>query len=268
MRPQEQIEANGAGVSSRNSARRTKIIVISMPNALDRRTRFAERAEGGAVPWEFFQAHSELHASLTYDETEALLSHGRLLRPGELGCYSSHYAAWSQLLADDVDQYVILEDDVIVDWEYLRKIIESDLTSLKIDYLRLYYKFPVRQIVVVNGFIDRSKSLVELADHAYGTQGYLITKAAASKLLAHCRIVRRPIDDEMDRTWAHGVRNLCVFPFPLIEESGASMIGASRFERTVLPARLRLRRRIRRFVERMRLRKAKALLRLRHALAH
>ena len=259
---------NGDGDGRANPPRRTKIIVISMPNATDRRRRFAERAEGCSVPWAFFQAYSELHTSLRYDETEALLSHGRLLRPGELGCYSSHYAAWAQLLADDVDQYVILEDDVIVDWEYLRRIIESDLTSLKIDYLRLYYKYPVRQIVVLNGFVDRSKSLVELADHAYGTQGYIITKAAAAKLSQHCRIVRRPIDDEMDRTWAHGVRNLCVFPFPLIEESGASTIGASRFERTTLPAHLRLRRRIRRFVERMRLRKAKALLRLRHALAH
>jgi glycosyl transferase family 25 len=268
MQHREQVETNGDGVGRSNLARRTKIIVISMPNAAARRRRFAERAEGCGVPWEFFQAYSELHASLRYDETEALLSHGRLLRPGELGCYSSHYAAWAQLLADDVDQYVILEDDVIVDWEYLKKIVESDLTDLKIDYLRLYYKYPVRQIVVMNGFVDRSKSLVELADHAYGTQGYLITKTAAATLLEHCRVVRRPIDDELDRTWAHGVRNLCVFPFPLIEESGASTIGISRFERTALPAHLRLRRRFRRFVERMRLRKAKALLRLRHALAH
>lgn len=263
-----QYQATAKTAASCGPVRKTKVIVISMPNAVDRRQRFAERANGNAVPWTFFPARAGLHASLIYDETETLLAHGRPLRPGELGCYSSHYAAWEQLLQDDADQYVVLEDDVIVDWEFLKKIIDSDLTSMKIDYLRLYYKYPVRQIVVMNGFIDRAKSLVELADHAYGTQGYLITKVAAARLLQHCTVVRRPIDDELDRTWAHGVRNLSVFPFPLIEESGASSIGASRFEQYPLPAHLRLRRRLRRFVERMRLRKAKALLRLRHALAH
>ncbi|MBI2257154.1 MAG: glycosyltransferase family 25 protein [Proteobacteria bacterium] len=248
--------------------KRTKVFVVSMANATDRQQRFTERAAGANVPWSFFDAYTKLHPTLVYDETEALLTHGRPLRPGELGCYSSHYAIWEQLVEDDVDQYVVLEDDVIVDWEYLKKIIETDLSAFKIDYLRLYYKYPVRQIVLMNAFVDRSRSLVELSDFAYGTQGYLITKVAAARLLRHCRVVRRPIDDELDRSWAHGVRNLAVFPFPLIEESGTSIIGASRFEKYPMPAHLRIQRRIRRFVERMRLRKAKAIRRLRHAFAH
>lgn len=248
--------------------KRTKVLVVSMADATDRQQRFTERANGAGVSWSFFTAYSKLHPALVYDETEALLAHGRPLRAGELGCYSSHYAIWEQLVADDVDQYVVLEDDVIVDWEYLKKIIEADLSTMKIDYLRLYYKYPVRQIVLKYAFVDRSRSLVELSDFAYGTQGYLITKAAAARLLKHCRTVHRPIDDELDRSWAHGVRNLSVFPFPLIEESGTSTIGASRFEKYPMPAHLRIRRRIRRFVERMRLRKAKAIRRLRHAFAH
>ena len=174
---------------------KTKVIVVSVAGATERRERFADRARAAAVPWTFFDAHTTLNPALSYSETEAMLAHGRPLKPGELGCYSSHYAAWEQLLNDDVDQYVILEDDVIVDWEYLKKVIASDLAALNIDYLRLYYKSPVPQIVVMNDFIERSKALVELADFAYGTQGYLITKAAAAKLVKHCQIVRRPIDD-------------------------------------------------------------------------
>lgn len=246
---------------------KTKVIVVSVAGATERREKFAERARAAAVPWDFFSAHTTLHPALSYSETEAMLAHGRPLKPGELGCYSSHYAAWEQLLNDDVDQYVILEDDVIVDWAYLKKVIESDLAALNIDYLRLYYKSPVPQIVVMNDFIERSKALVELADFAYGTQGYLITKAAAEKLVKHCQIVRRPIDDELDRAWAHGVRNLSVFPFPLIEESGKSTIGTVRFERFAMPDHLRTKRRLRRLVERMRLRTAKVIMRFRHAFA-
>jgi glycosyl transferase, family 25 len=247
--------------------RRTKIIVVSMPDAVERRQRFTERSGEADMAWSFFEAHSKLHPALSYDETEAMLSHGRPLRVGEIGCYSSHYAAWQQLLEDDVDQYVVLEDDVIVDWACLKKILDSDLAALNIDYLRLYYKYPVHQVILKNAFAG-SRTLVELADYAYGTQGYLITKVAAARLLQHCRVVRRPIDDELDRTWAHGVRNLSVFPFPLIEEAGKSGIGHARFEKFALPSHLRLRRRLNRFIERMRLRKAKAILRLRHAFAH
>ncbi|MDY0872570.1 glycosyltransferase family 25 protein [Dongia rigui] len=269
METAQSINSDGTAGVTGQAPQRTKVLVVSMADALDRQHRFSDRASAAVVPWRFFSAYSKLHPHLVYDETEALLAHGRPLRPGELGCYSSHYAIWEQLVADDdADQYVVLEDDVIVDWEYLKKIIDADLSPMKIDYLRLYYKYPVRQIVLMNAFVDRSRSLVELSDFAYGTQGYLITKAAAVRLLMHCRVVRRPIDDELDRSWAHGVRNLSVFPFPLIEESGASTIGASRFEKYPMPAHLRVRRRIHRFVERMRLRKAKAIRRLRHAFAN
>lgn len=221
---------------------RTRIVVISMANASERRARFEERAQDAPVAWGFYPAHTSLHPSLRYDEERAVVVRGRPLRAGEIGCYSSHYAAWEDLQKDEADQYVVLEDDVIVDWTFVGKLAQVDLAAMGINYLRLYYKFPARAALVKENFIDRARSIVELAGNAYGTQGYAITKAGARVFLDHCRIVCRPIDDEMDRTWVHGQRNLAVFPFPILEESAGSIIGNTRFDQFVVPKRLKLKR--------------------------
>lgn len=231
---------------------RTKIIVISMPEAAARRSRFQERAHGAQVPWTFFPARTALHPALSYDEQDAIVAKGRPLRRGELGCYSSHYAAWEDLQNDAADQYVVLEDDVIVDWVFIEKLAEIDFAAMDIHYLRLYYKAPTRHAILKENFIERSRSILELSGQAFGTQGYLITKAGARILLDHCREVRRPVDDEMDRSWAHGLSNLAIFPFPIIEESAQSSIGNRRFETFTVPRHLKLKRLVTRKVERWR----------------
>ena len=231
---------------------RTKIVVISMADAGERRSRFEARAHTAPVAWSFYAAHTSLHPSLRYDEVGAIVAKGRPLRAGEIGCYSSHYAAWTDLQSSDADQYVVLEDDVIVDWTFVGKLAQVDLAAMGINYLRLYYKFPARAALVKENFIDRARSIVELAGNAYGTQGYAITKAGARLFLDHCRIVCRPIDDEMDRTWVHGQPNLAVFPFPVLEESAGSTIGNTRFETFVVPKHLKLKRLVAHRVERWR----------------
>lgn len=228
----------------------TRIVVISMADASERRSRFEARAHSAPVAWNFYPARTSLHPALRYDEEGAIVAKGRPLRAGEIGCYSSHYAAWEDLQNGDADQYMVLEDDVIVDWTFVGKLALVDLAAMGIDYLRLYYKFPARTALVRENFIDRARSIVELAGNAYGTQGYAITKAGAKLFLDHCRIVCRPIDDEMDRTWVHGQRNLAVFPFPILEESVGSTIGNTRFEAFVVPKRLKLKRLVVHRVER------------------
>lgn len=237
----------------------TRIIVISMADAAERRGRFQDRARSASIAWSFYPARAALHPSLSYDERDAIVAKGRPLRPGELGCFSSHYAVWEDLQTDDVGQYIVLEDDVIVDWAFVGKMIEIDFGQMGINYLRLFYKWPARPAILRHPFIERSRSIVELSGPAFGTQGYVITKAGARILLDHCRVVRRPIDDEMDRSWAHGLRKLAIFPFPIIEESAQSTIGNGRFEAFAIPQHLKLKRLLTCGVERWRRDAARAI---------
>lgn len=205
---------------------RTKVFVISLRSAEDRRERFAHRAEPATLEYSFFDARQTLHTKLSYEPSAVRVSYGRELRQGELGCYSSHFALWDQLVEDDeADQYIVLEDDIIADWKRLAAIARYDFSVDGVSFVRLYQKRPTEFIVTKRRYILPSFCLVQNLGFAYGTQGYVITKHGASLLMNACRTVRRPIDDEMDRFWAHGIPNLALFPFPIIEEDVSSSIG-------------------------------------------
>lgn len=207
----------------------TEIFVVSLADAAERRDAFRERAGVTTLAWSFFDALRSPTEGLDIDEAALLRNKGRALTQGEIGCYASHFAIWRQMIARGVRQAIVLEDDTMVDWVYLAALASTDLDALEMPYLRLYAKRPCHQRVVRSDFLQHSRSVVELIGHAYGTQGYAITLAGARRFADHCAVIRRPIDDEMDRSWAHGVRNLALFPPPILEASMPSTIGAERF---------------------------------------
>lgn len=236
----------------------TEVLVVSLRSAAARRAAFAERAKAIALRWRFFDACAGLADGMEIDELAVRRAKGRALTPGEIGCYASHFSIWREMLNRDVRQAIVLEDDTLVDWAYLERLAATDLGALGIDYLRLYSKRPTWQRVVRRDFLQHSRAVVELIGHAYGTQGYAITREGARRLAEHCRVVRRPIDDAMDRSWAHGVPNLALFPPPILEATVASEIGAARFASQSDPAYHSLRQRMWRRIERLRMRLMKA----------
>ena len=220
----------------------TKVVVISLPDAADRQAAFAERARGTSLRWTWFDAHRELAPGLSHDPDEAIVAKGRPMYPGELGCYSSHYAAWQMFLGSGARRMLVLEDDTIVDWGFLERLVTVDLQAAGVRYLRLYAKRPCAFRLVLRNAIERQRTLLEYLDRPLGTQGYVLTREGAELFVRHCRRVMRPLDDELDRSWEHGVACLGIFPFPLLEQSTASTIGPARFERFTIPGRLLARR--------------------------
>lgn len=228
-----------------------RVVVISMPDATERRAAFSKRGHATPVEWSYFDARRELSPELTYDPDEALVAKARVLTPGELGCYASHYSAWMEFLDSDMRQMIVLEDDTIVDWDFLAKLVELDLEKNGIRYLRLFAKRPCAFRLVQGDAVEHGRYLIEYLDYAYGTQAYVVTRGGAQRFVRHCRVVRRPVDDELDRSWEHGVPALSIFPFPVIEQSAASSIGPARFERFEIPAHLRAKRHRMKLTERV-----------------
>lgn len=235
----------------------TIVRVISLATATERRAAFNDRARDANVEWTYLDALRELPEELAYDEDEAIVAKGRPLRPGELGCYGSHWTVWQQFLKSDADYIIVLEDDVIVDWKYLAALAADDSAAKRFDYLRLFNLRPTLKRVVCRGLLRPNDHVIELDGLAYGTQGYMLSRTAANRLLQHCQQVRRTIDDEMDRSWDHGVPNLAIFPAPLLEEFVPSTIGSARSEPYTVPQRLRRRRLISRINNGMKIRRQK-----------
>ena len=208
---------------------RAQVHVVSLPDADQRRDAFAAQPHAGLVPWSFHDAHTRLQDPLRVVEREAVVHTGRLLTRGELGCYSSHHALWRRLLDDpDHDAYLVLEDDVVVDWPLVRDLLALDLREFDIDYLRLYQKRPSSFVVRRRPVVCRDYAIVELFGRPYGTQAYLLTRATA-QVFASTTLVTRPVDDFMDRWWDHGVPNFALFPSPVMERHNVSGIGDDRY---------------------------------------
>jgi glycosyl transferase, family 25 len=206
---------------------KTKIWVISVLGADDRRAAFSRCAEG--VEWEFFAAHTGLDPGLAYDEATVVGRYGRKLHSGELGCYSSHFALWRWLLASDFDQAIVLEDDVVADWNFIDQLRCVDLQERGIQYLRLFAKMPSPWRSIASPYFDKYRHLIRFTGYALGTQAYVITRRGAECLILHGLKVEAPVDVYMDRTWDHGLLNLALYPFPVYERHQPSSIGESRF---------------------------------------
>ena len=201
------------------------IRVISLSSSAERRAHMARQLEAVTVPWEFFDACTELPSDLPYDQASARWMRGRELTPGELGCFASHHALWRWLLRSDYNALCVLEDDIVFDWHFLNQLpkLAADLPG--IEYLRLYAKVP-RRCIDLGSIANRRLVRYELP--VAGTQGYVITKDGAAKLLRSAPVVVRPVDDEMDRFWANGLPLYCIFPFPILEVAFNSTIESAR----------------------------------------
>src|SRR5690606_3123850 len=196
----------------------TEIWVVSLADADQRRIEFAASVPAAAPAYEFFDAHTALSPELVYENGASRATHGRTLRAGELGCYSSHFTLWRWLLESPYKQMVVIEDDVRLDWSFMTFLLQHDFASMHIDYLRLFAKIPPRWRYVATPFLDRYHHLVRSTGYALGTQAYLLTRPAAEKLVRHGAHVRYPIDVFMDRYWQHHVPNLAIYPFPVLEQ--------------------------------------------------
>jgi glycosyl transferase, family 25 len=204
---------------------RTSIDVISMAQAEQRRAVFAEAAHGARAPWRFVDACTAPPRGLVYDEKAAVRRFGRTLSRGEIGCFASHFTAWRALLDSGDSQRIVLEDDTIVDWPLMDLIADVDFADLKLDLVRFYSTHPFKHTIAIERFLGPHTHLVQTSGMFLGTQGYVLTRRAAERLVQLAQGITMPVDWFMTRYWAYGFRNYCVFPFPLIERYVPSDIG-------------------------------------------
>jgi glycosyl transferase, family 25 len=211
--------------------------VISLVGS-DRRAAMAAQLDPLGIDWAFFDASTRPPESPVYDPLRARRDHGRELTPGELGCFASHMALWRLHTVAFADRtMLVLEDDLLLDPVFFSNLEAADAAFARFDYLRLYAKVPAG-MHREGSFLNRH--VARFSGRAYGTQAYMISPAGSRRFLSSITSVVRPIDDEMDRYWAHGLPTRSVFPAPVIEVQRGSTIEAVRREATALNTKERL----------------------------
>lgn len=193
--------------------------VVSLPND-NRREKFKKPLDG-LFDFAFFDAFNECPASLEYCETAALIHKGRPLSRQELGCYASHIELWKIFLKSKYEYVLILEDDVSFDWECLIHIFENKSILQLGGVLKLFNRFPASHAII--GCTDK-RFVTRIFNYSSGTQAYIMGRSTARRLLNYCYIPSRPIDDQIDREWDHGIYTYSIFPSPCYERAGQSRI--------------------------------------------
>lgn len=219
---------------------RTAIRVISLEESTHRRTEFSRQMSGLDLDWSFFSAHKGIVPPLVYNDREAARHCGRILLPPEIGAYVSHFKCWEWLAHSEYDQAIILEDDIILDWRAITTLRQVNLLHYRIELLRLFATHPIRCKIIMYRFLAPHSHLVRTIGLYLGTQGYVLTKSGARRLIENYTNIIRPIDWVLTRYWEHKLGSYSLFPFPIIEQNVPSTIGslasvteASLFDRAI-----------------------------------
>jgi glycosyl transferase, family 25 len=201
-----------------------EFVIISLPSSAERRAMLSERLRAFNWPWRYFDAHTAKESTLPYDPERALLRRGYRLKPGEIGCFSSHYECLCQHADPNrasPEFMFVLEDDVFMDESFDFEALASLMLELRIDYLKLYARFMTRSRYI--GRIGQ-RALYRFVVPPYGTQAYVVSKVGAMRLAGSISRIDRPIDDELDRYWNNGLPTYALFPYPVLELNLSSTI--------------------------------------------
>lgn len=176
--------------------------------------------------------------ALTPDEIASVYK-PRLYRPrypfalgvGEIGCFLSHRKAWREIVERGLDAGVIVEDDVAVDAEGLRRLLDLVGTATgPADFVR----FPQKERGEAGRVIVRGEggcSIIEPATPAFGTVMQIVGRDAAARLLDLTETFDRPVDVLLQMRWLHRVRILSARPLVVAEisrELGGTLVQARR----------------------------------------
>jgi glycosyl transferase family 25 len=204
---------------------KTAIRVISLEDSIHRRAEFSRQAASFDLDWSFFSAHKGIVSPLGYNNRDAIRRCGRALILPEIGCYVSHFKCWEWLANSASDQAIILEDDVVVDWRAIAQLSQVNLSAYAIELLRLFATHPIKCKMIMYGFMSPHCHLVRTKGWHLGSQGYMLTKAGARRLVENYANVMAPVDWILMRYWEHRLGNYSLFPFPVIEQYAPSTIG-------------------------------------------
>jgi len=166
-----------------------------------------------------------------YNEEKCLRYFGAPLRPGEIGCFASHYSLWQACVYRDVP-IVVMEDDVHVHSEFAKALALASARIGKNRFIRLSgltdRKYRTMEI------IDENWRLVRFLRGPLGTQSYCLSPDGAAALLKAAEWWVEPVDLFIDRFWLHGVESVGLLPFEVSHDDRNSTIGGRSRQRSGL----------------------------------
>ncbi len=190
------------------------VFVVSLERSKARRETVSASLAAAGVSFEIARAvdgrAGEHHAFPNYCERRMLERTGRMLSPGEVGCFASHYRLW-QICAELGQAITVLEDDIVVapDFASVLALAEDEIQRHRL--IRLFAVTERRHAVLAH--LASPFHLIRYLKGPYGTQAYVLSPAGAKALIDKAAHWLAPVDRYLDSPWRHGIDIVAMKPF-------------------------------------------------------
>ncbi len=180
------------------------VYIINLDRSKDRFKAVALSAEKAHLNYRRVPAVDgktvDINSDPRIDEKGFRRRHGKLILPGEAGCYLSHLNALSMIAAGADPYAVIVEDDVAFKDNFLNIITAfTDITGWDIIKLVNHRNRVFRKDMDITPEISIGRFL-------HGPLGsaaaYIVTKEGAKKLLSILKHMNLPYDVALERGWS------------------------------------------------------------------
>ena len=194
------------------------IYVISLASAQDRRASMRKQLDPLGVPYTLVDAvhgkHTPNHPLFAhYNDKKRVWRRGAgsSLKPGQLGCFASHYLLWQQCVEQGLP-IIVLEDDAILQPNFMAFYNHAEQFA---DHYGLVWLHPSTKQDQKTGLKLETIGPFNVRKFSKGfsqAAGYLLTPQAAQALLNYSQEWLYPVDNTMDRFFDHGVESIGLDP--------------------------------------------------------
>jgi len=143
---------------------------------------------------------SDHYINKVYNDDACRSEIGRGLTKGEVGCALSHLECMNRLLSSDDEYALILEDDIVFDFDpdYIKKIVAHfpkywDIVLLGHHSRYCRFESGISSIWGRHPLLGKHK-LVKFKERTVGGYGYIISRNGAHKWLEEYKVIFKPID--------------------------------------------------------------------------
>jgi glycosyl transferase family 25 len=173
--------------------------VLNMDRSAARLAMIDNYLKGAGIEYQRFSAIDGSKLDMAAPEIKAMFDldawvrgHHRNPTNADVGCYLSHYRALEAFVAQDKPFGLIFEDDATIPADFIEKVSYALDDADAWDILKLHVRHP-GPLVLRHTYRYDVRLCSFLVRHAGGT-AYIVTRAAAAKMLRHMKPARRMID--------------------------------------------------------------------------
>ena len=190
-----------------------KIVVISLERAADRRRRVVSDLRALGLEFELRDAVDAQDFPPEYDtliDRSAYRRAGRPIRMGSIANWLSQRQAMLEMVEDGPEIMTLLEDDATFSPEFPAVLGALETTAEPFGIVFLHHG--PRRPFIPHAELPTGHRLGWTRWSHFGSQGYVITRAAARKFLEVNPLIRDGIDRTLARYWHHGLTTYGVSP--------------------------------------------------------